>query len=127
MSVFADEWRACLREHFMDVVRNRDRSTEKSLISVMHEVGFSESELAELRVRATMHVDDAPEDFVPDLEVLEVEEATIHAVAQPDEASDVQEEERVEAEVVEESLEAEEVEADDIPEEEDGPQQLSLF
>ncbi|MBZ0277492.1 MAG: hypothetical protein K8I60_15205, partial [Anaerolineae bacterium] len=75
-NIFADEWRECLRAHYMHVIRTQDRVTEPSLRVVMHEAGFNDSELAELRVRATMHVDDVGADFVPDMAVLEaVEEA----------------------------------------------------
>jgi hypothetical protein len=70
MSIFADEWRACLREQYLYVIRADDQQTLNSLTSVMHEVGFTDSELAELRVTATLHVDDVPDDFVPDLDVL---------------------------------------------------------
>lgn len=67
MSVFSDEWRTCLREHFMYVIRNQDARTERSLITVMHETGFSDDELRELRIRATMHVDAMPEGYVPEM------------------------------------------------------------
>lgn len=70
-NIFADEWRDCLRAHYMHVVRNSDHVTEPTLRVVMHDAGFSESELAELRVRATMHVADVGADFVPDLDVLQ--------------------------------------------------------
>jgi hypothetical protein len=68
---FDDEWRDCLRAHYIHVVRSGDTLTEPSLNRVLNQVGFSESELAELHVRATMHVDDVPADFVPDLHVLD--------------------------------------------------------
>ncbi|NWF70144.1 MAG: hypothetical protein HXY40_13750 [Chloroflexi bacterium] len=70
-SVFADEWRDCLRAHYMHVVRTQDTVTLKSLLSVMHEAGFGEDELRALQVRATMHVDEIGADFVPDLEILQ--------------------------------------------------------
>lgn len=73
-NIFADEWRECLRAHYMHVIRTQDRVTEPSLRVVMHEAGFNDSELAELRVRATMHVDDVGADFVPDMAVLEAVE-----------------------------------------------------
>lgn len=69
--IFADEWRACLQAHYMHVVRNNDRVTEPTLRIVMHDAGFSDAELAELRVRATMHVDDVGADFVPNLDILQ--------------------------------------------------------
>ena len=83
-NIFELEWRECLEAHYMHVIRNRDKVTEPSLTVVMHQAGFIDSELAELRVRATMHVDDVGADFVPDLEALaEKEEPRIIAVAVP--------------------------------------------
>ncbi len=87
--IFADEWRECLEAHYMHVIRTKDRVTEPSLTVVMGQAGFNKSELAELRVRATMHVDASGADFVPDLDVLdavaEVEaEARIFAIAAPE-------------------------------------------
>ena len=70
MFVFSDEWRACLREQYKYVFRTNDRVTKESLTSVMVDVGFTEDELAQLRVEATMHVDDLPDDFVPALDIL---------------------------------------------------------
>jgi hypothetical protein len=72
-NVFANEWIECLEAHYMHVIRNKDKVTEPSLSIVMHSAGFSDAQLAELRVRATMHVDDSGADFVPDLDVLEAE------------------------------------------------------
>src|SRR5690606_19075090 len=81
MSVFSEEWRACLREHYMYVIRQQDTRTERSLLTVMHETNFDDAELHELRVRATMHVDDMPADFVPDMTTLnsEAPPATVFA------------------------------------------------
>ena len=70
-NIFADEWMECLEAHYMHVVRINDKVTEPSLSIVMRSAGFSDSQLSELRVRATMHVDDVSPDFVPDLDVLE--------------------------------------------------------
>jgi hypothetical protein len=71
-SIFADEWRECLRAHYTTVIRNDDHLTERTLRGVMiHEAGFTEAELKELQVRATMRVEDAPTDFVPDLDILQ--------------------------------------------------------
>jgi hypothetical protein len=75
LNVFADEWRECLRAHYMHVARTNDTKTLVSLLTVMQEVGFGEEELRELRVLATAHVDDVAEDFVPDLNILQPEEA----------------------------------------------------
>ncbi|MCY3866747.1 MAG: hypothetical protein OXG68_15015, partial [Chloroflexi bacterium] len=57
-SVFHEEWLRSLREQYKHVVRNDDRVTLSSLTAVMHDVGFRESELTQLRIEATMHVDE---------------------------------------------------------------------
>jgi hypothetical protein len=71
MSVFGDDWRDCLREQYKYVVQQEDNITKQSLTDVLNSVGFSERELTELGVEATMHVDDVPEDFTPDLNILQ--------------------------------------------------------
>jgi hypothetical protein len=73
LNVFDNEWRECLRAHYMYVARANDTKTLVSLLTVMQEVGFGEEELRELRVLATAHVDDVAEDFVPDLNILQPE------------------------------------------------------
>lgn len=46
MSIFFDEWRNCLREHYRYVLYTRDWITEKTLREVLMEVGgFSEDEV----------------------------------------------------------------------------------
>lgn len=139
-NIFADEWRECLRAHYVHVIRTNDRVTEPSLTVVMGQAGFDASELAELRVRATMHMDAVGEDFVPNLDVLDaVAEARVIAVAVPEpaptpDAPPAETELPVEAliEAIEEA--AAESEALDEPpplesppEEPDAPQQLTLF
>lgn len=47
-NIFFDEWRACLRSHYMHVVRIDDTVTEPSLRQVLFEAGFTESEITEL-------------------------------------------------------------------------------
>lgn len=68
-SVFHDEWLRSLREQYKQVVRNDDRATLSSLTGVMHDVGFRDDELAQLRIEATMHVDKVREDFRPDMDI----------------------------------------------------------
>lgn len=70
-NIFANEWIECLEAHYVHVIRTKDHVTEPSLTIVMHSAGFSDKQLAELRVRATMHVDDVGADFVPDLHILD--------------------------------------------------------
>ena len=69
-SVFHDEWLRSLREQYKQVVRKDDRATLSSLTAVMRNVGFRDDELAQLRIEATMHVDDVPVDFSPDMDIL---------------------------------------------------------
>ncbi len=79
-SPFASEWRECLRAHYQHVVRTNDRLTLGTLSGVLSQVGFTEAELAELTIRATMHIDDVPPDFTPDMTVMV---AISHAVSAP--------------------------------------------
>ncbi len=69
-SVFHNEWLRSLREQYKQVVRNDDRGTLSSLTAVMHNVGFGDDELSQLRIEATMHVDDVGENFSPDMDIL---------------------------------------------------------
>ena len=141
-NIFEAEWRECLEAHYMHVIRNRDKVTEPSLTVVMHQAGFNDSELAELRVRATMHMDDVDADFVPDLEVLvQTEEPRIIAISAPGVPpaaveTVIEPEAEISAEALIEEIEDEAAEAEamaevpslDIPEDDaDAPQQLSLF
>jgi hypothetical protein len=47
-SIFFEEWRACLREHYLHVVRTGDTITEPTLRTVLLETGFTEDDLEEL-------------------------------------------------------------------------------
>lgn len=76
MSVFSDDWRDCLREQYQYVVRQQDRVTERSLLVVLHQVGFSDDELRQLKLAATMRADDLPDDFVPDMDLLAEQSAS---------------------------------------------------
>lgn len=121
MSIFADDWRACLREHYMEMVRKQDRVTLPSLTLVMHEVGFSDDDLAELRLLATMRADAMPDDYVPP----EVAGARVFAAVEVEpEPDEVIAEDVPEAEDAEPEPEPDEDEGDADP---DAPQQLTLF
>ncbi len=48
-SIFFDEWQACLRAHYVYVIRAGDRVTEPTLRGVLLQTGLSETELAALR------------------------------------------------------------------------------
>ena len=126
-SVFAEDWRECLRSHYTHVVRIQDVLTERTLISVMYEAGFSDADLAELRLRATMHMDDVDADFQPDPATIEM----IKAHVQNDDATAVSAVEIADED--EEDTETDEREEEPPLNDEyyappnDDPDQLSLF
>lgn len=59
-SIFFDEWQACLRAHYIHVIRTNDTVTEPTLRHVLLATGLSEAELAALRAEA-LGMADAPE------------------------------------------------------------------
>lgn len=134
---FAEEWRRCLREHYKYIIHTQDSVTEKSLVIVMQQVGFSESELAEMRVEATMRADTMPDDFVPDMQVLERvrAEAGEQAVAESAEllhpVPDIPESDVVIDDEADEQVEEEEAIEDTIVEDDEDddetPNQLQMF
>ncbi len=69
-SPFADDWRECLSTHYQYTIRNQDAVTERTLTDVMRRIGFSDQQLAELRVLATMRAEEMPPDYVPDMDLL---------------------------------------------------------
>lgn len=50
--IFFDEWQACLRAHYIHVIRINDEITEPSLRGVLLQSGLSEDDLAALREEA---------------------------------------------------------------------------
>lgn len=128
-SIFAEEWRDCLRAHYAYVVRMGDQGTERTLRNVMFEAGFGEDEVKELYVLATAHVDDVGADFVPDMEIFEDETPPV-AVVVPEMPETVEREplpDEVAAELEPEADEPEpEDDVEDTPPKPDVTQ-LSLF
>jgi hypothetical protein len=51
-SLFFDDWQACLRAHYVYVIRTNDRVTEPSLRQVLLQSGLSENDLEALRQQA---------------------------------------------------------------------------
>ena len=108
-NIFEDEWRACLRAHFFHVIRERDSGNEQSLITVLLQTGFTNDEIAEMRVEAVAELGwsveadsaiepeyaDEPQDAMqPEVEMpiatepdilLEGEETALELLADPDE------------------------------------------
>ncbi len=66
-SVFYEDWRACLRAHYMHVISVGDKATEPTLKNVLLRVGFSEEEIAEMAVIARMRDVDATPGELPGL------------------------------------------------------------
>ncbi len=139
--IFADDWRDCLREQYKYVIRQQDHRTEATLTDVLHQVGFTDDELAALRLDATMRADDMPDDYVPE-EVqaayagVDVPEASQMVADEPADAVVEADEDAIEDETpatydelleqAEETLAEEEVPGEpDEPD--DAPEQLSLF
>jgi len=126
-SVFAEEWRECLRAHYTHVVRIQDVSTERTLISIMQEAGFSDEDLANLRLQATMHMDDVDADFQPDPATVEMIKAQMQeAEPAPVSAVEITDEDE---EDIEEAVDEEESPVNDeyYAPPDDDPHQLSLF
>jgi hypothetical protein len=73
MSVFSDEWRRCMRIHYQEVVRQNDHITKPSLTEVLNMIGFTDDELRQLYIEATMREEDNAPDFKPDLTLLQSE------------------------------------------------------
>lgn len=53
-SPFSDDWRQCLKAHYSHVVRVNDYKTKKTLSSVLHGIGYTDKELLDWEIRATM-------------------------------------------------------------------------
>ncbi|GAB4568864.1 MAG: hypothetical protein Kow0077_00420 [Anaerolineae bacterium] len=66
-SIFHEDWRDCLKAHYMYVVQHDDRVTEPSLHEILLRVGFSEDEIREMAIRAKMRDTDAAPDELPGL------------------------------------------------------------
>lgn len=118
-SIFADEWRDCLRAQYRSVVRADDQVTLKTLVGVMYEVGFSEAELRELYLQATMRAEDVADDFMPDMDILarSAPEPAQAAPVEPTPAPEPEPEPEAEGETPDDSE----------PQLPPGVQQLSLF
>lgn len=76
-NIFAGEWRDCLRAHYINVIRTDPnlRNHESVKKAFLRPNGdrppiFSESELHQLYLEATMRAEDMPDDFIPPAELL---------------------------------------------------------
>lgn len=117
-SPFSQDWRDCLKAHYTHVIRAEDHRTEKTLRAVLHECGYSDADLNEWYLLATMRADDLPPSFAPD-----VERAVAVAVPPMPAAELPLDEAAPEVETLDEPSDAD----DAPPHDPDGFQQLSLF
>lgn len=77
-SVFEDEWRRCLREHYKSVIRDNDQVTQRTLDGVMHRLGFNDEDLRALYMEATLRADGLPDGFMPDMARVQPEAPAPH-------------------------------------------------
>ncbi len=137
-SIFFDAWQACLRAHYVHVIRTNDAVTEPTLRSVLLQSGLSEDELHALYQEALALGPVDPDTVImpePDVEPLpdvlpepepEPDELSPEDIPDPalDEQSEIEEaaEEATEIETIEDIDEA------SAPPDEPPPaQQLSMF
>lgn len=134
LSPFADDWRDCLRAHYQHVLRSQDSLTEHTLIDVLQSVGFSDSELAEMKVLATLRADELPPDFVPDLDLLkakaveQLQQIAVQPNPEPEPAAFAVAFHETVPEPAGSATEAAPDEQEEAPDyHSDGPEQLSMF
>lgn len=128
-NIFERDWRDCLEAHYMHVIRTNDRVTLPSLTYVMHQAGFDDAQLAELRVRATMHVDDVGADYMPDMNALEAARPAdaARSFAVPEGVPAASNADAAAAALLKQAAEDAPLNADQAEDDPDMPQQLSLF
>jgi hypothetical protein len=69
-SPFHAEWRRCLREQYKEVIRSHDTVTERTLVKVLYRVGFTDDELRQLYLEATMRAEGLADGMQPDMSKL---------------------------------------------------------
>ncbi len=69
-NIFAEEWRRCLREHYKYVIQEQDTITEQTLAGVLHRVGFTDDDLRQLYMEATIRADELPDHVLPNTQKL---------------------------------------------------------
>ncbi len=154
-SIFADQWRDCLREHYKNAIQNdpNPRNLESLKTVLLRPNGnqppiFTESELKELYIQATMRAEEMPDGFLPEA-MMEALQDEFEAQSQP-EVSTLQDDRTyqphplecqcpqcVEINLIPHNDEGQPLSADEIAEleeqqayaqrDDDAPQQLSLF
>jgi len=136
--IFADDWREALEAHYRDVVRRNDQQAEETLKGILNSVGFTDDDLRQMKLEATMRAEDLQGNFVPQLDV-DVGQTSgtlqpgidLSDQEEPGEVAQITAENAAQAEP-EELLKPSEPEASEDDEinsedDEDSPQQMSLF
>lgn len=77
-SPFTDDWHAMQTSQFTYIMRTGDAQQRAAAIHVMRQTGYSEAQIRALYIDATMHADDVPPDFVPDVDVIETQREAQH-------------------------------------------------
>ncbi len=121
MSVFSDEWRRCMRVHYQHVIRHNDTVTKPTLTEVLHMVGFTEAELNQLYIEATMRTEDNNPDFKPNLSLLQAMQPEPQAASHP---AECQCPSCVNIDMIPHDADGQPIQTDD---DDDTPEQLSLF
>lgn len=70
-SPFSTDWHAAQAAHFMHTCRTGNAQARAAAREAMSQAGYSDDEIAKLYIAATMHQDDLPDDFTPDVAVIE--------------------------------------------------------
>ncbi|MBI5957567.1 MAG: hypothetical protein HY866_02455 [Chloroflexi bacterium] len=122
---FFEDWQACLRAHYIHVVRARDAVTEPTLRAVLLHTGLTEHDLDELLRQANalgpLVSEDEPE---AEPEAPDQADQTAAVVIEPDD--EISAEAYVEMEL-EEDIEETSPEEPPAPEPPDAGRQLSMF
>lgn len=68
-SPFHDDWRDSLKAYYKHIAREDNTVATLTLPNVMHQAGFTDADLRQLEIEATMHVDDVPDGHTPTFHV----------------------------------------------------------
>lgn len=70
-NIFADDWREQQETQFQYIARVGTPEQRISMRIIMHDLGYTDEQLDLLYLHATMHQDELPLDFVPDVNLID--------------------------------------------------------
>jgi hypothetical protein len=70
-SPFTDDWHDLQTAQFAHTMRTGNATQRAAAVAVMREAGYSDDQIRGLYINATMHSDDVPPDFEPDMDIIE--------------------------------------------------------